>query len=118
MPDYARFECPDGYSTFLINWTDSLPKGAGISIYFECFNLNEYISELVKKGIEFDQKPTNQKFLWREARLKNVDGNQLILFYGGENRVNPPWKIKKVEFNIYFGELKKVDGVFYWYTRT
>jgi len=35
------------------------------------------------------------------------------LFYGGENRVNPPWKIKKVEFNIYFGELKKVDGVFY-----
>ena len=95
LPDYARFEYPDGCSIFSIHRTDSLPKGAGISIYFECFNLNEYISELVKKGIEFDQKPTNQKLLWREARLKDVDGNQLILFYGGENRLNPPCRIKK-----------------------
>jgi hypothetical protein len=95
LSDYARFKCPDGHSTFSIHRTDSLPKGAGISIYFECFNLNEYVSELVKKGIEFDQKPTNQKLLWREARLKDVDGNQLILFYGGENRLNPPWRIKK-----------------------
>ena len=95
LPDYARFECPDGHSTFSIHRTDILRKGAVISIYFECFNLNEYVSELVKKGIEFDQKPTNQKLLWREARLKDVDGNQLILFYGGENRLNPPWRIKK-----------------------
>ena len=95
LSDYARFKCPDGHSTFSIHRTDSLAKGAGISVYFECFNLNEYVSELVKKGIEFDQKPTNQKLLWREARLKDVDGNQLILFYGGENRLNPPWRIKK-----------------------
>ena len=95
MSDYARFKCPGGHSTFSIHRTDSLAKGAGISVYFECFNLNEYVSELVKKGIEFDQKPTNQKLLWREARLKDVDGNQLILFYGGENRLNPPWRIKK-----------------------
>ena len=95
LPDYARFECPDGHSTFSIHRTDSLPKGEGIYVYFECINLDEYLNELIKKGIEFDQKPTNQKLLWREARLKDVDGNQLILFYGGENRLNPPCRIKK-----------------------
>lgn len=95
LPDYARFECPDGDSTFSIHRTDSLPEGAGIAVYFECVDLDEYVNELIEKGIEFDQKPTDQKWLWREARLKDLDGNQLILFYGAENRVNPPWKIKK-----------------------
>jgi len=93
LPDYARFECPDGHSTFSIHRVDSLPKGAGIYVYFECINLDEHVNELIKKGIVFEQTPTNQKWLWREARLKDLDGNQLILFYGGENRLNPPWKI-------------------------
>jgi hypothetical protein len=31
--------------------------------------------------------------LWKETQLKDVDGNQLILFYGGENRLNPTWRI-------------------------
>ena len=26
--------------------------------------------------------------------LKDLDKNQIILFYAGENRLNPPWKIK------------------------
>jgi catechol 2,3-dioxygenase-like lactoylglutathione lyase family enzyme len=93
LPHYARFECPDGNSTFSIHQTEYLPKGDGIYVYFECDNLDAYVSELMKKGIEFEQKPTDQGWLWREARLKDVDGNQLILFYGGENRMNPPWRI-------------------------
>ena len=75
LPDYARFECPDGHSTFSIHRADSLPKGEGIYVYFECINLDEYVNELIKKGIVFEQTPTNQKWLWREARLKDVDGN-------------------------------------------
>lgn len=95
LPHYARFECPDGNATFSLHLTESLPKGDGIYVYFECDKLDEYVTELIKKGIEFDQHPTNQKWLWREARLKDLDGNQLILFHGGENRLNPPWRIKK-----------------------
>ncbi|WP_369048407.1 VOC family protein [Tenacibaculum sp. UWU-22] len=94
LPHYARFECPNGSSTFSIHQTKKLPKRAGISIYFECENLDEQVSNLKEKGIVFDQEPVDQKWLWREAKLKDVDGNQLILFYGGENRLNPPWKIK------------------------
>ena len=36
FPNYARFECPDGNSTFSIQQTNKLPKGEGIHIYFEC----------------------------------------------------------------------------------
>ena len=94
LPHYARFECPNGNSTFSIHQTDKLPEGDGIYIYFECENLDEQVDKIKGKGIEFDQEPTDQSWLWREARLKDVDGNQLILFYGGENRLNPPWRIE------------------------
>ncbi|KYG82358.1 VOC family protein [Roseivirga echinicomitans] len=95
LPHYARFECPDGHSTFSIHKTKSLPKGDGVYVYFECDELDKHVNALKEKGIEFDQAPTDQSWRWREARLKDVDGNQLILFYGGENRLNPPWRIDK-----------------------
>ena len=93
-PDYARFLCPNGNTTFSLHKTNELPKGDGVYVYFECEDLDEKVKELKNKGIKFDLEPTNQTWLWREARLKDVDGNQLILFYAGENRINPPWKLK------------------------
>ena len=69
-------------------------KGNGIYVYFECENLDKDVNKLKKKGIKFEQEPTDQSWLWREARLKDLDGNQLILFYGGVNRLNPPWRIE------------------------
>lgn len=93
LPFYARFECPDGQSSFSIHQVDSLPKGEGIYVYFECKQLDEKVKELKKQGVIFDQDPTDQRWLWREARLKDPDNNQLILFYAGENRLNPPWRI-------------------------
>ena len=94
LPHYARFECPNGESTFSIHQTDKLPQGDGIYVYFECENLNEKVEQLKQNGIQFDLEPTDQNWLWTEARLKDLDGNQLILFYGGENRLNPPWRIE------------------------
>ncbi|MEM9362152.1 MAG: VOC family protein [Bacteroidota bacterium] len=93
LPHYARFECPDGNSTFSIHQTEELPKGEGIYVYFECEDLDEHVEKLKQNGIQFDLEPTDQRWLWREARLKDTDGNQLILFYAGENRLNPPWRI-------------------------
>ncbi|MEY8848199.1 VOC family protein [Psychroserpens sp. XS_ASV72] len=94
LPHYARFECPNGSSTFSIHQTETLPKGDGIYVYFECENLDEHVNNLKKKGIVFDQEPVDQEWLWREARLKDLDGNQIILYYAGINRTDPPWKIK------------------------
>jgi catechol 2,3-dioxygenase-like lactoylglutathione lyase family enzyme len=92
-PHYARFECPDGSSTFSIHLVETLPKGDGIYVYFECEDLDAKVDNLKAKGIEFEELPNDKSWLWREARLKDPDGNQLILFYGGENRLNPPWRI-------------------------
>jgi len=94
LPHYARFECPDGNSTFSIHLKKELPHGEGVYVYFECENLDEHVQQLKQKGIQFDLDPTDQNWLWREARLKDIDGNQLILFYGGDNRLNPPWRLK------------------------
>ncbi len=95
LPHYARFECPKGNSTFSIHLVEELPKGDGISVYFELDNLDEYVNQLIEKGIEFDELPNDKSWLWREARLKDLDGNKLILFFGGENRLNPPWKLNE-----------------------
>jgi len=86
LPNYARFECPNGNSIFSIHQTQTLPKGDGIHVYFECENLDEEVENL--RQAELNLRKSNG------SRLKDVDGNQLILFYGGENRLNPPCKIE------------------------
>jgi catechol 2,3-dioxygenase-like lactoylglutathione lyase family enzyme len=91
---YARFQCPDGTSTFSVHLTEELPTGAGISVYFECEDLNKTVVDLIQKGLVFNELPKDQSWLWREAYLKDPDGNQLILFFAGENRLNPPWRIQ------------------------
>jgi catechol 2,3-dioxygenase-like lactoylglutathione lyase family enzyme len=92
-PRYVRFELSDGDATFSIHVVDELPKGDGISVYFQEENLDNYVEQLLKKGFQFDLLPTDQPWLWREARLKDLDGNQLILYSAGKNRKNPPWRI-------------------------
>lgn len=93
LPHYARFRCPDGNSTFSIHQVEKLPIGKGIKIYFECENLDKYVDELVNKGIIFEELPNDKNWLWRESHLKDLDKNHLILYYAGDNRLNPPWKL-------------------------
>lgn len=93
LPKYARFECPIGSSTFSIHQVDNLPIGQGIIVYFECSELDETVVQLIKKGISIEEMPKDKPWLWREARLKDPDNNQLILYYAGVNRLNPPWKL-------------------------
>lgn len=93
LPRYARFECVDGDGTFSIHKVEELPKGNGITIYFEDEHLDELVDALQKKGILFESLPEDQPWLWREARLKDLDGNQIILYKAGINRKNPPWRI-------------------------
>ena len=93
-PQYARFQCMDGNATFSIHLVEQLPAGEGIWIYFECQDLDKTVNELISKGFIFDEMPNDKNWLWREARLKDPDQNILILYFAGENRLNPPWKLK------------------------
>ncbi len=94
LPRYARFECPDGDSTFSLHQTNHLPTGDGIAVYFECDDLDKKVGELLDQGIHFFELPNDKTWLWREAHLKDPDGNHLILFHAGDHRKNPPWRIK------------------------
>ncbi|WP_118976844.1 VOC family protein [Taibaiella koreensis] len=93
LPRYARFECPDGQSTFSLHLVDRLPDGEGIWIYLECEDLDNRVAALVAGGLKMETMPEDKPWFWREARLRDPDGNQLILYYAGENRLNPPWRI-------------------------
>lgn len=92
-PHYVRFECPDGDATFSVHRVEELPQGEGIYVYFEEESLDEKVNVLIEEGVVFDEMPEDRSWLWREARLKDPDGNKIILFYGGENRKNPPWRV-------------------------
>jgi predicted enzyme related to lactoylglutathione lyase len=63
-------------------------------VYFECADLDARVERLKQLGLQFESEPTNQTWLWRESRLKDPSGNRICLFYAGENRQNPPWRVK------------------------
>lgn len=91
-PHYARFECPNGTSTFSLSLEVEDFKNGAV-IYFENSALDEWVSKLKKKGLEFEQDPTDQRYLWREAILRDPSDNKIKLYWAGENRLNPPWRI-------------------------
>ena len=93
LPDYARFHCPEGNSTFSLHRVETMQKGEGVWIYFEVEDVDEHIAEISSKEIVIDELPNDKPWLWREARLKDPDHHQIIIYFAGENRINPPWKL-------------------------
>lgn len=91
-PHYARFECPMGDSTFSLALEPS-SKGAAV-VYFEHPQLDHWVEELQAKGFEFAQLPTDMPYLWREAILYDPAGNKLKLYWAGEARTHPPWRVE------------------------
>jgi predicted enzyme related to lactoylglutathione lyase len=92
-PQYARFACPTGTSTFSVHLVDKFVENSGVTIYFECEDVDAQYARLCKLGFRFTSPPTDQPWLWREARLRDPDGNEICLFYAGANRLNPPWRV-------------------------
>lgn len=96
-PHYARFECPQGDATFSLALDDG-DFFNGAVIYFECNDLDERVAALMARGIEFSQLPEDMRWLWREAVLYDPSGNKLKLYWAGENRLNPPWRVEISNF--------------------
>ncbi|MCE2914457.1 MAG: VOC family protein [Rubrivivax sp.] len=92
-PRYARFECPDGESTFSLHTVDAPVNTTGVVVYFECPDLDARVQRLLDAGFEFTQRPQDERWLWREARLVDPSGNVLCLFWAGTNRRDPPWRV-------------------------
>jgi catechol 2,3-dioxygenase-like lactoylglutathione lyase family enzyme len=95
--DYARFECPDGGSTFSLLLD---PEAKGVSetmVYFENDDLDATAARLKTLGLRFDADPVDQPWLWREAYLRDPTGNRICLYKAGEIRRHPPWRLKEAD---------------------
>ena len=89
---YARFLCPEGDSTFSVHVGD-MAENPSTVVYFECDALDIAVKRLKLAGLQFESDPSDQQWLWREARLRDPSGNPICLFQAGANRLNPPWRL-------------------------
>jgi predicted enzyme related to lactoylglutathione lyase len=92
-PHYARFECTDGGATFSLHRAEAPFASRGVVVYFEVRALDSMVAALQVAGISFTQLPRDEPWLWREARLRDPSGNELCLYWAGEDRRNPPWRL-------------------------
>ncbi|MBB1333681.1 VOC family protein [Pseudoalteromonas sp. SR44-5] len=89
---YSRFECPNK-ATFSLLLTDDVFSNGAV-IYFESAELEKWVASLKAKGFEFESVITVQRYLWREAVLKDPSGNKIKLYWAGCNRLNPSWRVE------------------------
>jgi predicted enzyme related to lactoylglutathione lyase len=94
LPRYARLLCPDGDATLSVNIAENVVPNESITLYFECDDLDARVAELKQLGLVFDEEPTDRPWLWRQAHLRDPNQNKICLFSAGENRKNPPWRVK------------------------
>lgn len=90
-PRYARFETQTG-ETFSIHHVDRVSSGSTV-VYFETSTLDQTVKALKGAGLSFTLDPVDRSWGWREARLDDPAGNEICLYWGGENRRFPPWRI-------------------------
>ncbi|MEM1391415.1 MAG: VOC family protein [Pseudomonadota bacterium] len=93
-PHYARFLAPEGDTTFSVHLEEGTPTSSKTVIYLETGNIDDVVSKLQAEGMRFKQIPKDERWLWREARLLDPAENEICIYYAGENRINPPWRIK------------------------
>lgn len=89
-PRYARFET-EGGATFSIATDEQYTAPV---VYFECGDLDVTVAYLQQQGFRFEQEPRDEKWGWREARLRDPAGNAVRLYQAGEMRRFPPWRIE------------------------
>ena len=90
---YARFETAGGV-TFSVQIDPEEKIIATTAIYLECDDLDERVEQLARSGIAFEHGPRNQPWMWREARLRDPDGNIIFFYKAGEARRFPPWRME------------------------
>jgi hydroxymethylpyrimidine/phosphomethylpyrimidine kinase len=91
---YARFETAGGV-TLSVQIDADEKILATTAIYLECDDLDTRVEQLARSGVAFEHGPRNQPWMWREARLRDPDGNIIFFYKAGENRRFPPWRMEK-----------------------
>lgn len=93
-PHYARFKATAGDATFSVHAVPEVTPPSQTIVYFESSSLDEQVAALQAQGFQFSQEPRDERWLWREARLVDPAGNVICLYHAGDNRLDPPWRVK------------------------
>ena len=93
---YRRFVLPGGGATFSLHRSDG-PVVSTTTVYFESAELDADCARLAAAGYAFEHGPVDQTWHWREARLRDPDGNLICLYHAGEDRLDPPWRVRNPE---------------------
>jgi catechol 2,3-dioxygenase-like lactoylglutathione lyase family enzyme len=90
---YSRFLAPEGDTTLSLHIVDEAIV-PGAVIYLENDDMDAQVKDLKEKGFTFQTEPEDMGWLWREAILLDPDGHKIKIFHAGENRIDPPWRVK------------------------
>jgi len=92
-PNFARFVCPDGDSTFSLHYSEAPVPTGSTTIYFEVDDVDSSVERLKNIGLEGISEPEDKPWHWRESELSDPDGHKLVLFHAGKQRKYPPWRL-------------------------
>lgn len=92
---YCRF-ITEGDATVSIEKHDGpIAPAAHIGIEFDsAAALDARVETLRAAGIAIAEGPVNRTWLWRDAHIHDPDGHVLLFFYAGENKLDPPWRVR------------------------
>jgi catechol 2,3-dioxygenase-like lactoylglutathione lyase family enzyme len=93
-PDYARLLAPQGDTTLSLHRVERHSPESCASIHFEVEDVNGTVQRLEQAGFDFVCGPVDQPYLWREAVLLDPDEHRVFIYHAGENRLDPPWRVR------------------------
>ena len=96
-PDYARFVAPQGDTTLSLHRAECPSLEPNASIHFEVDDIDRTVERLKQAGFGFACEPVDQPYLWREAILLDPDGHRIFIYHAGENRLDPPWRLRRTD---------------------
>jgi catechol 2,3-dioxygenase-like lactoylglutathione lyase family enzyme len=92
-PNYARLLAPEGDTTLSLHRAYHAIQSTA-SIHFEVEDLDATVARFKRAGFGFACDPVDQPYLWREAILLDPDNHRIFIYYAGENRIDPPWRVR------------------------
>ena len=92
---YARFETAGGVTLSVQIDPEERSSRRRRSISSATISTSAW-SSLPAAASPFEHGPRNQPWMWREARLRDPDGNIIFFYKAGEHRRFPPWRMDRI----------------------
>jgi len=99
-PHYCRFlarldESGEGDETLSIEAVEGrVDRVSQIGFEFASAGaLDAFCARLAASGLAVEG-PVDRAWLWRDARLTDPDGHELMFFHAGKNKLDPPWRVR------------------------